>query len=286
MKNKLALFLFITISLIWGSSFYLIKKGLIAYEAGQVGALRIVFAFLFMLPWALSALKTVPKNKLKFLLLVGLIGNLIPAFLFAKAEQGLASSLTGALNGLTPLFTFLIGLFIFKNRIHFGQSIGISFGFIGTLSLSFVGEDGQLGSMNLYAFLVLLATMMNIIKMKLAGIKPMHITAIAMFMIGPIATIYLFSTDFVSRLGTHDFAWPALAHIAILGVVGTAIALALFNKLIHLTSAVYASSVTYLIPVIAVLWGLYDGETLFPKHYLGMAIILVGIYLVNKFRKA
>ena len=290
MSKYLPILLFITLSLVWGSSYILIKRGLDAYDPGQVGALRIVFSFIFMLPWALRGLKGIPKKNLKFLVIVGVAGNLLPAFLFAKAETQLASSITGVLSGLTPLFTFLIGLFVFKSTINLGQAIGLVLGFVGTLSLSFIGEDGGLEGMNVYALLVLAATLFyaistNVIKVYLSGIRPMHITAVAMLMIGPLATVYLFSTDFIDRTASHHLALPSLGYIAILGIVGTAIALALFNKLIQLTSAVYASSVTYLITVVAVVWGLLDGEKIYMLHYLGMGIILLGIFLVNHYRQ-
>ncbi|MGB0524963.1 MAG: DMT family transporter [Flammeovirgaceae bacterium] len=290
MQKYLPIILFILLSLVWGSSYILIKRGLDAFAPDQVGALRIAFSFFFMLPWAIRALKGVPKQKIKYLAIVGVLGNLLPAFLFAKAQTELASSITGVLSGMTPIFTFLIGLFVFKNRLRFGQMIGLSLGFLGTVWLSFVGNNGMMGSLNVYALLVLLATVFyatstNVVKVYLSEIKPLHITAVAMLMIGPIATIYLLSTDFMARFATEPAAWSSLGYISILGIVGTAIALALFNKLIQLTSAVYASSVTYLITVVAIFWGVLDGEKLFAMHYLGIAIILLGIFLVNRFRK-
>lgn len=289
MKKYLPIFLFAILSIVWGSSYILIKWGLVSFDPGQVGALRIVFSFLFMLPWALKGLRKVPKDKLKHLAAVGIVGNLLPAFLFAKAETELASSITGVLNGLTPLFTFLIAMVVFKNRLRSGQMVGLGLGFLGTMLVSFVGDNGGWDSMNLYALLVIFAcicyaTSTNIIKAHLGAIKPMHITAVAMLIIGPFATVYLFSTNFVSRVATEPQALESLGYILILGVVGTAIALALFNQLVHMTSAVYASSVTYLITVVAVVWGLIDGERLFAMHYIGMGIILFGIYLVNRFR--
>lgn len=279
----------ILLSLIWGSSFILIKRGLDSFSAGQVGALRIVFSFLFMLPWAIKIYSKIPKEKLGAIALIGLLGNLIPAFLFAKAETGLGSSITGVLNGLTPLFTFIVGVLVFGGKLKGGQFGGLVLGFVGTLGLSFVGKEGNLGEMNYYALLVVLATVCyalssNILKSKLQDISPIEITAMAMAIIGPMAMIYLFSTDFLDRLQTQELAWQSLGYMAILGIVGTAIALIFFNKLIQMTSAVFATSVTYLIPIVAIAWGLLDGERIFAWHYVGMALILAGIYLVNKFR--
>jgi drug/metabolite transporter (DMT)-like permease len=242
-----------------------------------------------MIPWAIKVFKKIPKEKLGAIALIGLLGNLIPAFLFAKAETGLGSSITGVLNGLTPLFTFIVGALVFGGKLKFGQFAGLLLGFVGTLGLSFIGSDGDLGQMNYYALLVVLASLCyalsaNILKSKLQKLRPIEITAMAMAIIGPMATVYLFSTDFLSRLQTEELAWQSLGYMAILGIVGTAIALVFFNKLIQMTSAVFATSVTYLIPIVAIAWGLLDGEKIFAWHYVGMVLILGGIFLVNKFR--
>ena len=288
-SKYLPIFLFIILSLIWGSSFILIKRGLEVYSAGQVGALRVVFSFFVLLPWAIPSLAKIPRDKLGYVALTGFMGNLIPAFLFAKAETSLASSIAGVLNGLTPLFAFLIGIFVFKTAWKKEQLLGLIIGFVGTLGLSFVQAEGALGGMNSYALLVVLATICygtnaNLLKVKLGKIAPLPLTAVAMLFIGPFALIYLFTTDFWTVVGSTPASWHALGYLAILGILGTAIALVLFNILIQITSTVFATAVTYVIPVIAVFWGLFDGEQLFPLHYVGMIFILLGVYMVNKWK--
>ncbi|MGH1335559.1 MAG: DMT family transporter [Aureispira sp.] len=288
-SKYLPIFLFIILSLIWGSSFILIKRGLEVYSAGQVGALRVVFSFLVLLPWAIPSLAKIPKDKLGYVALTGFMGNLIPAFLFAKAETSLASSIAGVLNGLTPLFAFIIGIFIFKTAWKKEQLLGLVIGFVGTLGLSFVQAEGALGGMNAYALLVVLATICygtnaNLLKVKLGKIAPLPLTAVAMLFTGPVALVYLLTTDFLTVIGSTPASWQALGYLAILGILGTAIALVLFNILIQITSTVFATAVTYVIPVIAVLWGLLDGEQLFPLHYVGMVFILLGVYMVNKWK--
>lgn len=295
MKEKTAppkylpIVLFILLSLIWGSSFILIKRGLEVYSPGQVGALRVIFSFLVLLPWAIPSLSKIPKDKMAYVALTGFMGNLIPAFLFAKAETGLASSVAGVLNGLTPLFAFVIGIFIFKTTWKKEQLLGLIIGFLGTIGLSFVQTGGKLGAMNAYALLVVIATIcyainVNLLKEKLGHIHPLPLTAVAMLFIGPVALIYISTTDFWTVVGSTPASWQALGYLAILGILGTAIALVLFNVLIQMTSTVFATAVTYVIPVVAVWWGLLDGEQLYPFHYVGMVLILIGVYLVNKWK--
>lgn len=279
--------LLIILSLIWGSSFILIKRGLEVFSPTQVGTIRISFAFLFMLPLAIRHIKKIPREKWKIVFFTGLVGNLIPAILFALAETKLESSLTGILNALSPLFTLIIAIYIFKYEIKFGQILGLGLGFIGTIGLSFVNDSGRFGNMNIYVWLIVIATIcyaisLNFIKAYLDGISSIIITALAMLSIGPLSLIYLFSTDFFKKLMFISGAFESLGYLAILGVFGTAIGLILYTRLIQMTTAIFASSVTYLIPIVAIFWGLFDNESLYPLHYAGMFLVLFGIYIVNK----
>ncbi len=278
------------LSVIWGSSFILMKKGLESFSAAQVGSVRIVFASLVLLPIALRNFKKVYKANWKKFLTLGLIANFIPAILFATAETGLSSSLTGILNSLTPMFTFIIGIVAFKNHMNFKQAIGLVIGFSGTLILTFVGNNGEPGSFNYFALFVIAATTCygisgNMVKTYFSNVNSVVLTSLAMFSIGPIGFIYLTTTDFFSKLATQPSAWESLGFVFLLGVVGTALAVILFNRLIQYTTAVFATSVTYLIPIVAVFWGLLDGESLYPLHFLGMFIIIIGVYIVNNSKK-
>ncbi|MDZ4713173.1 MAG: DMT family transporter [bacterium] len=280
-------FLFIMLSLIWGSSFILIKKGLVVFSPEQVGTMRIVFAFLFLLPAAVRNLKKISKDKWKVVFFTGMIGNFIPSILFSIAETGLESSLTGILNALTPLFALIIAVLLFNHRLRIIQISGLLIGFIGTVGLSFVSARGEIGQMNMYVWFVIIATVcygisLNIIKNYLQGINSIVITSLALLTVGPIAVIYLLTTDFIYIVINSPGAFEALFFIALLGIFGTAIALILYTKLIHLTSAVFASFIAYLIPVVAILWGWLDNESLYALHFIGMVMILLGIYLVNK----
>ncbi len=284
--------LLILLSLIWGSSFILIKKALLAYSAGEVGALRITTAAFFLIPIALKNLGKVPKNQRWFLLCVGFVGSFLPAFFFAIAQTQLASGITGVLNALTPVCVVIMGALFFHQKFTRRNAIGLIISFAGTIVLILAGSGGSLGDINFYAFFVVLATIcyglnLNIIKSYLSNIKPVAITAISLLFVFPIAVVYLLGfTDFTYKIQYAEGAWLSLLFVSILGVIGTAAALIIFNKLVQLTTPMFASFVTYLIPIIAVIWGVIDGETLYTAHYLGMLAVIAGVYIANYKKKS
>lgn len=288
-SNFYPIFLLIFLSFIWGSSFILIKKGLLAYSPIQVGTLRIVLASIVLLPIALKNINTTFKQNWKKLMGLGLIANLIPAILFAIAETNLSSSLTGMLNSLTPVFTIIVGVMFFSTKLNLPIAIGLALGLTGSLILSIVNSDGSIGEFNIYALFVVVATILyglsgNLIKQFVNKFEPITLVSLTMLMVSPLALIALFSTNFIEVSFNHPDAFISFTSIFILGSIGTAYALGLFNRLIHKTSAVFASSVTYLIPIAAVGWGILDNETLFPLHFIGIGIILIGIVLINKYK--
>jgi len=279
----------IFLSIIWGSSFILIKKGLLAYSPIQIGTLRIIFASLVLLPIALKNIKGNIKPHWKKLLVLGLISNLIPAILFASAEKEMSSSLAGMLNALTPVMTIIVGVLFYKSEINLPITMGLILGFAGSFVLSFVNETGELASFNFYALFVILATILygiagNMIKEYVKIIDPVALVALATLIPTPLALVILFTTDFTTRVVSHPDALFSLFSIFLLGSLGTAFALTIFNKLIKTTSAVFASSATYLIPIVAIGWGFLDGESLFPLHFAGMGLIIIGIVVLNKFK--
>ena len=275
----------ILLAFIWGSSFILMKKGLHIFSYTQVADLRMSLAWLSLLPLVWSQLKKTPAHFWIPLAVVGLFGNGIPAFLFTKAQTQLDSSLTGILNALVPLFTLLIAVFVFKIKVKWYNILGILIGLTGAIWL--VAGDGVVMKNAHYAWFVVVATIcyaisLNTIKNYLGELNPIHITGLAFFFVGPPTLIHLFSTDFLEIMNTQEKAWSALGYIFILAVIGTSMAVAIFNKLVARTTAIFASSVTYLIPIFAIMWGVIDGEQIALQHILGTAIIFAGIYLVNK----
>ncbi len=275
------------LSIIWGSSFILIKKGLDVFPAEQVGTIRVVFAFIVMLPIALKHFQAIYKTRWKKIFILGMVANLIPALLFALAQTKISSSLTGILNSLTPIFTLIIGTISFKAVIKREQVWGLIISFTRSISLSFISSKGNLGSFNYYALFVIAATIcygvgVNMIKHYFQKVNSVVLTSLAMFSIGPFALIFLLTTDFTFRIANVEGAMLSLLYLFILGAVGTALALVLFNRLIQITSPVFASTVTYLIPIVAVIWGIIDGESLFLLHFIGMILIILGVYIVNR----
>lgn len=277
----------VLLAFIWGSSFILMKIGLVNIPYEQVGALRMLVAFVALTPFGVSKWRGIDRSYWKYLLIVGVTGNGLPAFLFAYAQSYINSSLAGMLNSLVPLFTLLLGLVVFKIRPKGMHIVGVVTGLIGAVFLLYrPGMDFDASSW--YGMWIVLATLcyaisVNTIKRYLNDLPSAVITSTALLFVGPPCGIYLFTfTDFTSQLSLDPEYLKSLIAIVVLSVFATGFAIILFNMLIKRVSALYASSVTYLIPVIAIMWGLIDGESIGSMQYLGMGAILGGIYLINK----
>lgn len=274
------------LALVWGSSFILMKRGLVYFDSAEVAAFRISVAALVLLPIALKNLDKIRGNFLA-LLVTGLFGNAIPAFLFAMAQTQIPSALSGILNSLTSLFTLAIGVAIFKMKTTTYQILGVLLALIGAIGLIGVENISGFNDDASYALLVVLAaamygTAVNTIKSKLPHMKPTHITALSFFLTGPWCLLYLlFQTDFLNQLYENPDSLNGVLYLIILAIVGTALAVVIFNRLIKETTAVFASTVTYIIPIVAVGWGLLDGESILATDILFMLVILGGIFLVN-----
>jgi drug/metabolite transporter (DMT)-like permease len=283
--------LLILLSLIWGSSFILIKRGLEIFSPGEVGAYRIVAAAIFLLPLSIPRVKNLSRKQILNLLIVGLVGSFIPAFLFAKAQTQLSSSLTGVLNALTPLFVVVIGALFFSSKITIRNGIGLGIAFIGVLVLVTVKEGAEFGAfddINAYALFVILACVcygfnLNLVKYRFEKLKPLEITTISLLAVLPLALIYLMvGTNFSHKVVHVKGAMEALGYLTLLGVFGTALALILFNIMVKKVSPIFASSVTYLIPIVAIFWGILDGEVLQFGHYIGIAAVILGVWFGNR----
>ena len=273
------------LSLIWGSSFILMKKSLVVYSYDQVASLRLFITFIVLIPFVYPSLVKIKRKHIFPLLIASLFGSGIPAFLFTLAQTNLDSSFVGILNSLTPLFTFLIGSYVFKFKLFRANIIGVIIGLAGALFLTVSNFRGNV-ELNSYAYLVVCASIFyaisaNVIKRYLYELDPIVITTFIFLCIGPISGIYVFTTNFVELYNSNDGV-ISFIYIVILSVLCTAIAGVIFNKLIKIASPIFATSVTYLIPVIAVFWGYLDGEDLLLKYFIGVALVFSGIYLVNK----
>ena len=276
--------LLVLIGAIWGSSFILMKKGLMVFSDVQIATMRMGMAWLVTLPFLLGRFKEISKKEWLILLSVGLLGNGLPAFLFATAQTKIDSSLAGMLNSLVPLLTMTFGLLLFGLRTWLLQVIGLVIGFVGAIML--IVMPGGISGFQPAALLVVLASTcyafnLNVVRRYLSKMPSMLITAGSFLWVGPFCLIYLFTTDFTSRF-EHEAALQSFGAIVILAVVGTTIAVLMFNKLIQSGGAVFASMVTYIVPIVAIIWGVLDGESISVWSILGVFVILAGVYLVNK----
>ena len=274
------------LSMIWGSSFILMKKGLESYSHLQVAAFWIFFSFVFMLPITIKNMRVINRENLQSLLIVGFIGFAIPAFLFTKAQTRIDSYLAGMLNSLTPLFTLVVGIMAYRNSTRWRNVAGLVLGLAGALGLMWNGDMDLLKGINLFALFIVAATIcyginVNEIKFRLARLTSLEITSLAFLFTGPVAGIYLLFTDFTPAFRTADYLLN-LAYIAILALFSSVIAVLIFNHLIRYTTTLFAASVTYIIPVFAILWGVLDGENIRLLQFFWITVMLLGVYLVNK----
>lgn len=283
-----AIALLISLTLIWGTSFILIKQGLKVFDADELAALRVTAACLFLLPFALTSLKGLERKDHITLLISGLTGIFIPAFLFAYAQTHLDSSVAGILNTLSPLWMMVIGSLFFNQHFSGNAIFGTLLGFVGAILLMTIGSGTSLFDFNSYSLLIVIAaafygTNLNWVKFRVRAIPSLTITSVSLLLIGPLAASYLFGvSDFTYKLNHSEGAWKAFGFVVLLGCMGTSVATILFNKLIKISTPLFASSVTYVLPIVAVMWGVLDGEQLLIGHFVGMAAILCGVYLANR----
>ena len=276
----------IVLSMIWGSSFILIKKGLIGLSPIQLGSLRILFAAFFLLLIGFKSLAKIPHHQWKFIALTSLFGTFIPAYLFAIAQTQIDSSVSSILNSLTPLNTLVLGAMAFGLQFRRNQIFGVLIGLLGSMLLILNGAMHHPEQNYNYAFLVLIASVcyainVNLIKKYLSDLTPLSISTGNFLILLFPALIVLFFSGFFDVVQIDEVK-QSVFFILILGVVGTGIANIIFFKLVQMSSPVFATSVTYLIPVVAFSWGLLDNEMLTPIQFLGAFIILGGVYLSSK----
>ncbi len=287
-KTPLAWGLLLALSLTWGSSFILMKRGLEAFSSDEVAAIRISMAFLVLLPVFIKNLTKEYIRQFKGLMLTGVFGSLIPAFLFTMAETRISSALAGMLNALTPVFTILLSIVWLKITVSRHQVLGLASGLLAAVALILFDDVPDMFKNLQFGALVIVATVcyaisVNVIRKYLSGLKPLGTTAWAFTIIGPIALVYLlFFTDFRMHLAEHPQASSSLFYTSILGVVGSALSVIAYNYLINKAGTVFASSCTYLIPIVALFWGLLDGESVNFSQMACVLVLIFSVYLLNR----
>ncbi len=284
--KKQSLLILVILAIAWGLSFLFIKKLTVGFSGLEIGAGRIFVASMFLLPWAIRNRGDFPADKAVSIGLSGLLGYLLPAVIFGVAGSRISSSLSGTLNATTPIFVLLIGWFFFRKHIYRYQFIGIFLGFLGSIVLITSGAELSFDWSNPYAALVLLATLMygintNILSYHLTEVRPIVISSFSVGMMGLPALAVLLFTDFFEKIflaGNERF----ILYFLVLGVVNSGLAAILYNYLLKITTPIFASSVTYLIPVVALIAGIADGEKVGVAHLSGMGVILFSIFILNK----
>ena len=278
----------IALSLIWGSSFILIKKSLLGLSPLQVGSLRIVFSSIIIFLIAFNRISNIPKNKWKWIAISAIIGTFFPAFLFAFAETQIDSAVASILNSLVPMNTVLIGFAVFKISTTKTQSLGVLIGFIGTCTLIISGAELNPDQNYLYSGLVIICSVLyainvNLIKKYLFDVNAVSI-AVGQFVVIfiPSIIVLFYSGFFNLEFTDNDLLYDSLIYVLLLSFFGTAMAKILFNRLIQISSPVFASSVTYSMLIVSVIWGVLDGELFNFYQAVATILIIIGVYLSNK----
>jgi drug/metabolite transporter (DMT)-like permease len=269
------------LSLIWGTSYILMKKGLESFSSLQVGALRISITFICLLPIAVRNLGYLNRTNILSLVIIGLFGSVIPAFLFPLAETKISSSIAGMLNSLSPVFTLVFGIAIYKRKAIKAQIAGVFLGLLGATGLLYSGSF----TFNMYGLLVVMATILAGISSnevsRVKALSGIRITALSFFVTSPPAIIYLALSDLSAPMHTDNWL-RNLSFIGILAVLGSATALGIYYLLIRDTSPLFASSVTYFIPIVATLWGIADNEHFTSSMIISIVIIFAGVFIINR----
>ena len=298
-ENKsLAWFLLILLSVVWGASYILIKfslhdgDGNERLKPDQLGAVRMVIASLVLLPFFFKYYRNIQKKHIVPILISGFCGNGIPAYLFAYAQMTLPSAITGMLNSFVPIFAISISALIFGFKIRWNHLVGIVLGILGAYVIMYSKLEGvQLTEKEIVPFvLVMLATLcyaisLNVIKYQLSDLRPMTITSAAFLSVGLPSLIYLLFTDISTQVSSQAHIWEGIGLVSLLAVMGTAVAVYLFNHLIKISSPIFASSVTYFIPVVATVFGVVFGESISQYQMIGMFILIMGVLLINRQQK-
>jgi len=284
-KKTFAWILLITLALVWGTSFILIKRGLVVYSPIEVGSFRIFVSGICCILLLIFNFSHIPFNKWKLAIISGLLGNLFPSLLFSMAGSYLESSVSGILNAFTPLATLVIGILFFMQKTSHRKIVGILIGLIGCIWLVFVNADGKF-HVNQYAILPVIGTILyginfNFFKRYLSDVNPLYFAILVLSIMTIPAGIIVLSTNFINKTITNSQSHIAISFIILLAVLSSVIGTILSNKLNQIASPLLTSSVTYLIPVVAIMWGVLDGEILGIVKCIGVLTIIIGILLVN-----
>jgi drug/metabolite transporter (DMT)-like permease len=275
------------LSLIWGSSFILIKKGLVGLNSVQLASLRMIFAASIIYIYSYNSIKKIPKKSWKWIVITAYLGTFFPVYLISYGQTEIESGLASIITTVTPINTLIIGIIFFSLTFSIKQLLGLFIGLVGAVLLLYEASETNLNSNIYFSFFIYLTTVgyaasVNLIKKHLTNIPPEAVTAGIFLSISPPAIIVLYFSDFTDLNFQDPLILKSIFFVLVLGVFGSAIAQTLFNKFVKIASPIFASAVTYTMPVVAIFWALIDGETLSIMQFFATAIILIGVFLVNK----
>lgn len=274
------------LSLVWGSSFILIKKSILYFTPFQVGAVRICLAGIVFMAYGIPVLRKLPKKVVKWMVVAGLCGSFFPMFMFPLAQTEVSSSMAGVLNALMPIFALIVGFLLFGVKSGWSQGIGAFVGFSGAAILLFTSGEIGVGNFG-YALIAVVAALLYaisslLIQLRLKEVNSLKLSVGIFTLLLPAGLVCLWLSGFFSDFrGTAD-QWVGLGYVSVLSLVGTALAAGLFFRLIQSSSAVFAGTVTYLMPLVAAFWGILDGERITAWFFLAMSMIFLGIYLIRE----
>ena len=279
------------LSLIWGSSFILIKKGLVGLSSFQVASLRIIFAAIVIFIYSYNSLVKIPKKSWKWILITAYTGTFFPVYLISYGQTEIESGLASIITTITPINTLIVGIIFFGLVYTKKQLLGLLIGLIGAILLIYEASEADINVNIYYSFFIYMTTVgyaasVNLIKNYLTDISPEAVTAGIFISISPPALLVLFLSDFSSLNLEDTEVLNSIIFVFILGVFGSAIAQTLFNKFVKIASPLFAAAVTYTMPIIAIFWAILDGETLTIMQFFATAIILIGVYMVNKKKRS
>lgn len=279
------------LSVVWGSSFILMKKALISFPPMQLAALRIAISGITLSPILYKYRGEINWAHWYRYALVGMVGNAIPAVLFFVAQTQISSSLSGLLNSMTPIWTLILGMVFFYQPLIREQVLGVVLGFVGASILVLAGSNMGSSSNAWYGLLVLIATVFyglsgNLVKHYFQHTRSLLISAGSFGATAIVAILYLLIFNPIHITHWDTSVYQSLGALFVLSLVGTVLATIIFYQLIQRTSAVFGSTVAYIMPIVAITWGVLDGEQVGWLHLLGIVLILVGVYEVRRKNKS
>jgi drug/metabolite transporter (DMT)-like permease len=288
--EKLKWVYLVILSIVWGSSFILIKKGLVGLSAIEVGSFRIIFATVFLILIGFKSIMKIKKRQWKWMVASGFLGNFFPVYLFSFAETEIDSAIASILNAATPLMTLIFGALFFKAVFNQNKILGVVVGLLGTAGLILSGASINPDQNYLYSLLVIIAAScyamnVNILKTYMSDISPLGIAAGSFTILLLPTLVILYFSGFFEHDLSNIALQQSIGYVAILGVIGTGVAMIIFNKLVQISDPVFTTSVTYTIPVVALGWGILDGEVFSAWQLLSAFVILIGVFIVNRSKK-